>query len=53
MNDTPRLIERAAPFGQASLDSVFDKGVHHGQTSALLPDGSSADHSTMGYSHGV
>ncbi len=30
MTDTPRLIERAFPLKQASLDSVYEKNVRHG-----------------------
>lgn len=35
MNDTPRLIERAFPLKQASLDSVHEKNVRHGHISTL------------------
>ncbi len=33
--DTPRLIERAFPLKQASLDSVHEKNVRHGHISTL------------------
>lgn len=35
MTDTPRLIERAFPLRQASLDSVHEKNVRHGHISTL------------------
>ena len=35
MKDTPRLIERAFPLKQASLDSVHEKNVRHGHISTL------------------
>lgn len=35
MSDTPRLIERAFPLKQASLDSVHEKNVRHGHISTL------------------
>ncbi len=35
MTDTPRLIERAFPLKQASLDSVHEKNVRHGHISTL------------------
>jgi len=35
MNDTPRLIERAFPLKQTSLDSVHEKNVRHGHISTL------------------
>ncbi len=35
MNDSPRLIERAFPLKQASLDSVHEKNVRHGHISTL------------------
>src|SRR5713226_3374071 len=35
MNDQPRLIERAFPLKQASLDSVHEKNVRHGHISTL------------------
>jgi adenine-specific DNA methylase len=35
MNDNPRLIERAFPLKQASLDSVHEKNVRHGHISTL------------------
>lgn len=34
-DDTPRLIERAFPLKQASLDSVHEKNVRHGHISTL------------------
>ena len=33
--DTPRLIEKAFPLKQASLDSVHEKNVRHGHISTL------------------
>ena len=33
--DKPRLIERAFPLKQASLDSVHEKNVRHGHISTL------------------
>ncbi len=35
MDDKPRLIERAFPLKQASLDSVHEKNVRHGHISTL------------------
>lgn len=35
MSDTPRLIERAFPLKQASLDSMHEKNVRHGHISTL------------------
>jgi adenine-specific DNA methylase len=35
MSDRPRLIERAFPLKQASLDSVHEKNVRHGHISTL------------------
>jgi len=35
MTDNPRLIERAFPLKQASLDSVHEKNVRHGHISTL------------------
>jgi putative DNA methylase len=35
MTDKPRLIERAFPLKQASLDSVHEKNVRHGHISTL------------------
>src|SRR5258708_40218129 len=35
MTDTPRLIERAFPLKQTSLDSVHEKNVRHGHISTL------------------
>ena len=35
MTDRPRLIERAFPLKQASLDSVHEKNVRHGHISTL------------------
>jgi putative DNA methylase len=35
MSDKPRLIERAFPLKQASLDSVHEKNVRHGHISTL------------------
>ncbi len=35
MNNRPRLIERAFPLKQASLDSVHEKNVRHGHISTL------------------
>ena len=35
MTDQPRLIERAFPLKQASLDSVHEKNVRHGHISTL------------------
>ena len=35
MTDIPRLIERAFPLKQASLDSVHEKNVRHGHISTL------------------
>ena len=35
MEDTPRLIERAFPLKQASIDSVHEKNVRHGHISTL------------------
>jgi adenine-specific DNA methylase len=35
MSDSPRLIERAFPLKQASLDSVHEKNVRHGHISTL------------------
>ena len=35
MSDQPRLIERAFPLKQASLDSVHEKNVRHGHISTL------------------
>ena len=35
MNGSPRLIERAFPLKQASLDSVHEKNVRHGHISTL------------------
>jgi adenine-specific DNA methylase len=35
MTDEPRLIERAFPLKQASLDSVHEKNVRHGHISTL------------------
>ncbi len=35
MDDWPRLIERAFPLKQASLDSVHEKNVRHGHISTL------------------
>src|SRR3990172_1285261 len=35
MTDFPRLIERAFPLKQASLDSVHEKNVRHGHISTL------------------
>ena len=35
MTDNPRLIERAFPLKQASLDSVHEKKVPHGHISTL------------------
>src|SRR5690348_14103646 len=35
MNDKPRLIERAFPLKQASLDSVHEKNVRQGHISTL------------------
>lgn len=35
MKDKPRLIERAFPLKQASLDSVHEKNVRHGHISTL------------------
>ncbi|MHB0928436.1 MAG: DUF1156 domain-containing protein [Candidatus Nanopelagicales bacterium] len=35
MTDFPRLIERAFPLKQASLDSVYEKNVRHGHISTL------------------
>ena len=35
MTDTPRLIERAFPLKQGSLDSVHEKNVRHGHISTL------------------
>lgn len=35
MTDTPRLIERAFPLRQASLDSLHEKNMRHGHISTL------------------
>ena len=35
MDNSPRLIERAFPLKQASLDSVHEKNVRHGHISTL------------------
>lgn len=35
MIDKPRLIERAFPLKQASLDSVHEKNLRHGHISTL------------------
>ena len=35
MDDRPRLIEKAFPLKQASLDSVHEKNVRHGHISTL------------------
>src|SRR2546428_6943304 len=35
MTDVPRLIERAFPLRQTSLDSVHEKNVRHGHISTL------------------
>src|SRR5713101_6931308 len=35
MDDRPRLIERAFPLKQASLDSLHEKNVRHGHISTL------------------
>jgi len=43
MTDQPRLIERAFPLKQASLDSVHEKNVRHG-TSPRYTSGPRVDH---------